>query len=39
MVVPLTTLGTEAEDQGSLAWFCGEDNLNLVLKILSWERL
>lgn len=29
----------EKEDQGLLVLFCGEDNLDLLLEMLSWERL
>lgn len=35
----ILSYGTEEEGQGLLVLFCGKDNLNLVLEMLSWERL
>ena len=35
----LTNYGTEEEDGGVYHMVCREDNLNLVLEMLSWEGL
>lgn len=38
-VVPLISCGTEEEDRGMHGLVCGENNLSLVLEMLSWEGL